>query len=167
MLSYEKPFLIARWNDRRKMLKALVLEAEAHREKEIYVGWTLREFLAHMSGWDDAVLAALQTHATNQPALIDANAARGVNIYNAQTVSTREGLNYDHIRREWDRTHELIINALEDLPIEKYHQPLTFPWGEDGTVAYLVEIFVHHEEEHAHHLSEWLKNPDQPHAEKH
>ena len=167
MLSYEKQFLIARWNDRREKLKTLVTEAETHRTKEIYVGWTLREFLAHMSGWDDAVLAALQSHATNQPALIDVNASRGINIYNAQTVSTREGLSYDHIRREWDRTHELIVQALNDLPVEKYHQALTFPWGEDGTVAYLVETFVHHEEEHAEHLREWLKNPDQPHAEKH
>lgn len=167
MLSYEKQFLIARWNNRRETLKALVIEAEAHREKEIYIGWTLREFLAHMSGWDDAVLAALQSHAINQPASVDDFAARGINEYNAQTVSTREGLSYDHIRREWDRTHELIIKALNDLPLEKYHQALTFPWGEDGTVAYLVEIFVHHEEEHAEHLREWLKNPDQPHAEKH
>lgn len=167
MISYEKPFLIDRWNNRRATLKALVTEAEAHREKEIYVGWTLREFLAHMSGWDDAVLAALQSHAANHPTLIDVDASRGVNIYNKQTVSTREGLSYDHIRREWDRTHELIVQALNDLPVEKYHQALTFPWGEDGTVAYLVEIFVHHEEEHAEHLREWLKNPDQPRADKH
>ena len=76
MPSYEKPFLISRWNNRREKLKALVADAETHRGKEIYIGWTLREFLAHMSGWDDAVLEALRSHATNEPTMI--SAPRGV-----------------------------------------------------------------------------------------
>lgn len=165
MSSDEKPFLVARWEDRRAALKALVAEAEAHREKEIYRGWTLKEFLAHMSGWDDAVIESLRAHATG--GAFDTPAARGVDVYNAQTVSTRETLDYDHVRREWDRTHELILQAIRDLPEEKFHQPLTFAWGEFGTVAYLVEIFVKHEEEHAHHLREWLKNPNEVFAEDH
>ena len=165
MPSYEKKFLVNRWNHRRESLKALVAQAEAHREKEIYREWTLKEFLSHMSGWDDAVIEALRAHAKGQP--IEIRAPRGVDDYNAQTVSTRETLDYDHVRREWDRTHELIMEALRDLPEEKLHQPLTFPWGEHGTVAYLVEIFVEHEEEHAHHLREWLKNPNEVFADKH
>jgi hypothetical protein len=165
MLSYEKQFLIRRWEDRRKKLEALVAEAEAHRDKEIYGGWKLKEFLAHMSGWDDAVIASLKSHAEGAEGLTPA--ARGIDPYNAQTVSTREALDYDHVRREWDRTHELLMEALRELPLEKYHQALLFPWGESGTVAYLVEIFVGHEEEHGHDLREWLKNPDRVVAEQH
>jgi hypothetical protein len=165
MSSYEKQFLVNRWNHRREMLKTLVAQAEPHREKEIYRDWTLKEFLAHMSGWDDAVIESLRAHADGTA--FATPASRGITAYNAQTVSTRETLDYDHIRREWDRTHELILQALRDLPEEKYHQPLTFPWGETGTVAYLVEIFVEHEEEHAAHLREWLKKPDEAFAEQH
>ncbi len=165
MASREKQFLTARWKNRREALKALVAQAEAHREKEIYRDWRLKEFLAHMSGWDDAVIAALEAHATDTP--IGTPASRGIDAYNAQTVSTRETLDYEHVRREWDRTHELILQAIRNLPEEKVTQPLTFPWGEFGTVAYLVEIFVKHEEEHAHHLREWLKNPNEMFAEEH
>jgi len=165
MASREKQFLIARWENRREALKNLVAQAEPHGNKEIYKGWTLKEFLAHMSGWDDAVIESLHAHLEGMPFLIPA--ARGVNAYNAQTVSTRETLDYDHTRREWDRTHELIIQALRDLPEEKFHQALTFPWGETGTVAYLVEIFVEHEEEHAEHLRKWLRNPDELISEGH
>lgn len=165
MASREKQFLIARWENRRKALKSLVAQAEPHRNKEIYKGWTLKEFLAHMSGWDDAVIESLHAHLEGLPFLTPA--ARGVNAYNAQTVSTHKSLDYDHTRRDWDRTHELIIQALLDLPEEKFHQALTFPWGETGTVAYLVEIFVEHEEEHAEHLREWLENPDELIAEAH
>jgi hypothetical protein len=165
MTSHEKQFLISRWENRREALKTLVAQAEPLQNKEIYSGWTLKEFLAHMSGWDDAVIESLHANLEGSPFLIPA--ARGVNAYNAQTVSTRETLDYDHIRREWDRTHDLIIQALRDLPEEKFHQPLTFPWGETGTVAYLVEIFVEHEEEHAAHLREWLRKPDKLIAEAH
>jgi hypothetical protein len=165
MASREKQFLIARWENRREALKNLVAQAEPHGNKEIYKGWTLKEFLAHMSGWDDAVIESLHAHLEGMPFLIPA--ARGVNAYNAQTVSTRETLDYDHTRREWERTHELIIQALRDLPEEKFHQALTFPWGETGTVAYLVEIFVEHEEEHAEHLRKWLRNPDELISEGH
>jgi hypothetical protein len=165
MLSKEKRFLIERWENRRAVLKALVAQAEEHRDKEIYRNWKLKEFLAHMSGWDDAVIDSLHAHAANGE--FATPASRGINAYNAQTVSTRETLDYDHIRREWDRSHELMIQAIRDLPEEKITQPLTFAWGEFGTVAYLVEIFVDHEEEHAGHLREWLKNPDQLFAEEH
>lgn len=165
MASREKQFLAARWENRREILKALVVQAETYREREIYHGWKLKEFLAHMSGWDDAVIESLRAHREGLPFVIPAE--RGVNAYNAQTVSTRETLDYDHVRREWDRTHELIMQALRDLPDEKFHLPLTFPWGETGTVAYLVEIFVEHEEEHAAHLREWLKNPNEVFAEEH
>jgi len=165
MESYEKRFLVTRWEKRREALKPLVAQAEAYMDKEIFRGWRLKELLAHMSGWDDAVLEALRAHKNDEP--IGMPASRGIDAYNAQTVSTRETLTFEHIRREWDRTHELIIQAIHDLPEEKVTTPLVFPWGDFGTVAYLVEIFVEHEEEHAHHLREWLKNPDQVYAEKH
>jgi hypothetical protein len=54
-----------------------------------------------------------------------------------------------------------VIQALKDLPDEKFNQPLTFPWGEEGTIAYLIEIFVEHDEHHAVHLAAWLKNPNE------
>lgn len=165
MPSGEKNFLIARWEDRRANLKALVTQAEAHKDKEIYRGWKLKEFLAHMSGWDDAVIDCLHVHASG--GAFDTPASRGINAYNAQTVSTRETLDYEHVCREWNRSHELMIETLRNLPDEKFHQPLTFAWGETGTVAYLVEIFVEHEETHAEHLREWLKNPDKLYAEEH
>ncbi len=72
MTSHEKQFLIHRWEDRREKLKATVAEAEAHREKKIYRGWRLKELLAHMSGWDDAVIASLKAHAEGAEGLTPA-----------------------------------------------------------------------------------------------
>ena len=67
----------------------------------------------------------------------------------------------EQVIKEWKATRELVFQALEELPDEKFNQQLTFPWGEPGTVAYFIEIFVEHEEHHARHLAQWLENPNQ------
>ena len=87
--SREKEFLVARWEDRRKKLKALVAEAEAYRNKEIYGGWKLKEFLAHMSGWDDAVIAALKSHAEGTEGLTPAARARHQRVQRADRFDAR------------------------------------------------------------------------------
>lgn len=77
---------------------AIPLTRKKDQTKEIYRDWRLKEFLAHMSGWDDAVIESLRAHA-------------------------------------------------------------------DGTA--FATPFVEHEEEHAAHLREWLKKPDEVFAERH
>ena len=89
------------------------------------------------------------------------SAARGIDAYNAQTVSTRETFDLAHSRREFTAGHERVIQILRDLPDEKFDQPLIFPWGEHGTIRDFIEIFVEHDKEHTKHLTAWLKNPNE------
>ncbi len=149
--------LIEQLEQARQHLNALVSQAPT--DKQIYPNWTLKEYLDHISGWDDAMVEALRAHAKNEP--IPQSAARGINAYNAQTVSTREAIDLEHTRREFDVSRQAVIQALRDLPDEKYDQTLVFPWGDSGTVADLIEIFIEHDEHHADHLAAWLKNPDE------
>jgi hypothetical protein len=154
---HQRNFLIARLNKARAHLYGLI--AQAPRDRQIYPGWTLKEFVAHLSGWDDSTIEALRAHARGEP--VGTTVARGIDAYNAQTVSTRETLDLDHTLKEWESTRQELLQALRDLPDGKFNEPLAFPWGEPGTVAYLLEIFVDHDEEHAEHLATWLQNPDQ------
>jgi len=153
----QRAFLIQRLKEKRAVLEALAETAPA--DKEIYTRWTLKELLAHLSGWDDSIIEALQAHARGEP--VGTTVLTGINAYNAKTVHTREALNLDQIIREWKATRELLFKALEELPDEKFNQQLTFPWGEPGTVAYFIEIFIEHDEHHAQHLEKWLENPDE------
>jgi len=153
----QRDFLIERLAHTRAGLAALIPQAPV--DKHIYPNWTIKEYLAHLAGWDDAVVEALYAHTKGEP--IPQTAARGINAYNAQTVSTRETLDLEHTRREFFASREAVIEALQELPDGKFNQPLVFPWGETGTVAYFVEIFVDHDEHHAAHLAAWLKNPDE------
>lgn len=154
----QKDILIERLKSARAHLNQFVSQAPGG--KEIYPNWTLKQYLDHLSGWDDAVVASLNAHVKNEP--VPLTAARGIDAYNADTVTTRETLSLEHTRREFDRSREAVIEAIQNLPDEKFDQPFTFAWGDTGTVAELVEIFADHDEEHAGHLAEWLKHPDQP-----
>jgi len=157
-MNSQKKILVERLRKAREHLNQFVSQAPV--DKQIYPNWTLKQYLDHLSGWDDAIIDSLNAHAKNEPA--PQTAARGINAYNADTVTTRETLSFEHTRREFDRSREAVIETIQSLADEKFEQPFTFAWGDSGTVADLVEIFADHDEEHAEHLKEWLKHPDQP-----
>ena len=142
--------------DARRQLTALVDQAPTG--NFIYPHWTIKQYIDHISGWDDAMVETLEAHASGQP--VPQTVARGIDAYNAQTVGTRETLDLAHSRREFAASHERVIQALRRLPDAKFNEPLSFPWGESGSLRDFLEIFVEHDREHARHLSAWLKDPD-------
>ncbi len=128
--------------------------------KEIYPGWTIRHLLAHITGWDDATIASLRAHMAGLPPATPAE--RGIDEYNAGTVTSRQDLDLDHVIREYRQTRQILKTLIQELSDEKFSEPLIVAWGERGTVPALVRVFVGHEEEHARDIQAWLKNPDQP-----
>lgn len=120
---------------------------EIDKNRKIYPLWTIREILAHITGWDDAIIASLSAHiAGREPGT---PAMRGLDVYNAETVATREGLDYDHIYREYIRTRDILIDLIGDMPLEKAVQPFTMLWGDQGDLKILLTVFIEHEIEHA------------------
>ncbi len=120
-------------------------------DTEIYPGWTKRHFIAHLTGWDDAVTSSLRAHAGGrEPAT---PAVEGIDAYNASSVATREALDYDDVAREWEQAREQLKAAINALPLEKLNEPLLYPWGRTGLVARLIRVITHHEgEEHIEEL---------------
>ncbi len=132
-------------NSRAKMI---VLLDKIDQNRKIYPLWTVREILAHLSGWDDATISFIRTILEGgQPGLT--LAAQGIDNYNAESVSTREGLDYDHIYREYLETRRVLLELIHQMPEEQITQKFVLPWGGYGTLADMVNIFVPHEEEHA------------------
>ena len=155
----EREALIQQLVEARAEIAALLPEIDP--QKHIYPDWTVKELLAHMTGWDDAVIASLRAHIGGMEP--GTPASRGIDVYNAETVSTRESINFEAVKREWEQTRSILLDILRDMTEEKYMQPLVVPWGGDASVAQLIRVFIHHEtEEHGKDLREWLKNPDQP-----
>ena len=153
----QRNFLIERLISTRKPLEEAIKQAPI--DKYVYENWKTKQIMDHIAGWDDVIIEAINKHAKGEP--ITPSVSRGINAYNAETTTSRQSLDYEHTTREFQSTRLALIQALNDLPDEKFNQPLIFPWGEMGTVAYLIEIFVEHEEFHRDHVCAWLKNPDE------
>jgi hypothetical protein len=148
MMLEEKEKLLAELDASRKRLNALIERIDLG--WQIYGRWKLKEIVDHIAGWDDAVIASLASHGQGDVPRV--TAPYGIDRYNAETVVTRETLPYDRSIREFHRTREILRQIIMDLPDEKFAQPLVLPWGLTGTVSDVVEVFVHHEHEHAEDL---------------
>ncbi len=148
----ERESLIAQLDRAREKMRAVVADIDTR--LEIYPGWTIKHVLAHIAGWDDAAMASLRAHARGAEPVTPAT--HGIDAYNADSVATREALSYDRIVREWELAREQLKTLIHEMPSEKFAAPLVFPWGGRGTVAQLVAIFAHHEEEHAAEIRDRL-----------
>jgi hypothetical protein len=121
---------------------------------EIYPGWTLRQFYAHLTGWDEVVTTALREHAAGR--VPRAPVVNGINAYNAESIHTRETLDYAQIVEEWQLARAELRAAIRNFPVERLNESLVFPWGPVGSVRQLVEVLVEHEgDEHANELRAW------------
>ena len=146
--------LIRQLEESHKNIEQMVSKIDL--QQEIYPGWTIREILAHFTGWDDAVLASLKSHAAGGvPTIV---AERGPDAYNAATVTERETLSFEHIYQEWQHTHEQLKIAIRDLPPEKMGQEIVFPWGQAGNLENLVVgLTTEHEVSHAKDIEKKIR----------
>jgi hypothetical protein len=132
----------------------LELLADLPSDLEIYPGWTLRQFYAHLTGWDEVVTTALREHAAGR--VPRAPVVNGINAYNAESIHTRETLDYAQIVEEWQLARAELRAAIRNFPVERLNESLVFPWGPVGSVRQLVEVLVEHEgDEHAAELRAW------------
>jgi hypothetical protein len=107
----------------------------------------MKEVLDHITGWDDAVIASTRSLLAGEPPATPA--ARGIDYYNAQTVSSREAIPYEVTQREWEASRAILLGLIRDMTEEQLHTSFVLPWGDQGAIEDLVEIFAEHEETHA------------------
>ena len=144
---------IKRYETARAELREILKLAQGN--PTIYQPWRMKEVLDHITGWDDAVIASIKSFlAGDVPAT---PAARGINTYNAETVTSREAIPYEVTQKEWEASRTELLNLLGKMTDEQLHTPFVFPWGGQGTIENLVEIFTDHEETHAKEIREILE----------
>jgi hypothetical protein len=153
----DKTQLLQQFDEARGKMRATLAGIDAH--MEIYPGWTIKELLAHLAGWDDATIAALKAFTSGGAPPVPA--ARGLDVYNAETVAERATLDYEHIVKEWEWVREQLLVLLDEMPSENLEMKIVTPWGRSTTVARLVAIMAEHEEEHAADVHARRVNPGQ------
>jgi hypothetical protein len=117
------------------------------RNRTIYDPWTMKEILDHIAGWDDAIYESIYAHVNGK--MPGTPAKLGIDHYNAQTVSTREALPFQHSIREWQASRAQLTTLLESIDESTYGETFIMPWGEPGTIYELLKIFSEHEQQHA------------------
>jgi hypothetical protein len=132
---------------------------EIDKNRKIYPLWTIREIVAHLSGWDDAAIAFLSAVLKDETP--DTPAMRGFDIYNAETVSTREGLNYDQIVREYIGTRRKVLELIQSATDEILTTKSTLPWGGEGTFEQIAEGLCDHESTHAGDIKKFIEEHNQ------
>lgn len=113
----------------------------------IYEPWRMKEVLDHITGWDDAIIASIRSLLAGETPATPA--ARGIDVYNAETVSSREAIPYAVTQREWETSRATLLDLIQNMTEEQLHTRFILPWGALGTIEDLVEIFTEHEETHA------------------
>ncbi len=113
----------------------------------IYAPWRMKEVLDHITGWDDAVIASIRSLLAGEPPATPAE--RGIDYYNAQTVSSRETIPYEVTQREWEASRAILLGLIRDMTEVQLHTNFVLPWGAQGAIEDLVEIFAEHEGTHA------------------
>jgi hypothetical protein len=141
----ESERLIERLDQGRRTLQAMMIGLDPR--TEICPGWTIKEILAHIAGWDEVATSALRAHAAGTvPAALD---PPGIDAYNDLLVHKYEALSHEEMVQVWRQARRELKNALTDMPVESLHEPMLYPWGERGNAARIVAILAEHEKEHA------------------
>jgi len=155
-LQQKKQALIQQLDDAREQMRAVLYRVGLN--LEIYPTWTIKHILAHLSGWDEACIATIEAFLNGDQ--FATPAARGVDFYNAHSVETRQELDFDHIRREYEFTRTQYKTLLERLPAEKIDEVVVLPWGERAPIARLITAFADHEAGHAVEIAEIVNKVD-------
>lgn len=121
----------------------------------IYEPWRMKEVLDHITGWDDAVSASIRSLLAGEPPATPAS--RGIDYYNAETVSSREAIPYEVTQREWEASRAELLGLIRQMTDDQLHTAFVLPWGAEGTIETLVEIFTEHEETHAKEIKEIIE----------
>jgi hypothetical protein len=144
----ERILLLQQLDLARERMRAVLKDMD--HQMEIYPGWTINHVIAHIIGWDEASTLSIRAHIQGDEA--GAPAARGIDPYNEVSVATRTMLGYGQMVKEWEHARKQFKVAIMDIPPEKVHDPMLYPWGDTGTAVTLVKIFIHHENEHAREI---------------
>jgi uncharacterized protein (TIGR03083 family) len=142
--------LIERLNRSRNAMQRAVSSVDGGRE--LCPGWTIREMLAHIAGWDEVGTRTVRAHAAGTAP--DPLEIQGIDAYNEMLIARCEALSHEETIQYWRKARRELVDALDETPPERFREQAEFPWGERGNITRLVSILAEHELEHAHEILE-------------
>jgi len=115
--------------------------------------WTIRDILAHISGWAAWDLAGIRSILAGE--CPDFSAIQDVDAFNARLVAERSARSLDQILAEMQETQTASQELLADIPEEALFRIGPFQGPYWDTLAGWLQIAWEHEAEHAAQIRAW------------
>jgi hypothetical protein len=87
--------------------------------------WSPKDLIGHLASWEEYALDALDAWERGERAPIDELFFVGTNRINRQNVERKASWSVAKVRREADRTHAGLVEALRDLTDARWRKPAT------------------------------------------
>ena len=118
---------------------------------EVWLGtWSIREILAHLSGWHREMGPALERLARGEKPIVEGVSYDDVDAWNARFVAAAKDRPLAEILLELDRSHEYFMHAAAAVPAERVRP---------GSTAHrMIEACTAgHYREHGEQIRAWRK----------
>jgi len=135
---------------RRKVLQT-ALSLSPEQRDEVFLGvWSAKDVLAHMAGWDDTNVQAVQEILAGQRPSFWQYQDHDWQSYNARLVAQYRREDWAELLAELDRSHRALIAYLQSVPVESYMR--------HRAIASLLRTEARDEEKHARQMEEFRSN---------
>jgi hypothetical protein len=116
---------------------------------EVWLGsWSIRDIIAHISGWQRELRPALERLARGERPIPDGVSYDDVDGWNARFAAAKREAAVADVLLELDRSHEAFMHAAADVPDERY-APGKTAWK-------IVDLnSAHHYREHGGEIRAW------------
>ncbi len=120
-------------------------------------GWSVKDFLAHMSHWKAATQKLIVAYAHDQP--LPPVTPSGDKA-NAEAREMDKELSLPEVRNYWEETHMHLTHLVADeLDGEKLQEEVRPPWEENVTepLCSMVAIICEHDAEHFELIEQYFE----------
>jgi hypothetical protein len=116
---------------------------------EAWLGtWSIRDIIAHISGWQRELTPALERLARGQRPFPEGVSYDDVDAWNARFAAAKREVEVTDVLLELGRSHERFLHAAAQVPEERY--------APDKTVWKIVDLnSAHHYREHGEEIRAW------------
>jgi hypothetical protein len=129
--------------------KRVIAGLDEERMREAWLGtWSVREIVAHISGWHRELGPALLRMSRGERPIPEGVSYDDVDAWNARFADARKGASTALILKELDASHAAFLEAAAAVPEERYVP---------GKAAHkIVDLNSrHHYQEHRAQIEEW------------
>jgi hypothetical protein len=134
-----------------------VVELSPHQQEQVFLGeWSVTDLMAHLIGWDNTYVAAVQD-------LIAGDLPGFYAAYDEDWRSYNRQLVREYGRRDWielmaavSQSHSQLVGYLKTIPEEEFGRDfgVRYRWA-PVTIARLLEAEIQDEREHLRQIKQW------------